>query len=318
MADGSATGGLMTDVSMSAWRARLEELGDELGYFEPLGAHHSAFFSDDGPILLVSFETRAAIRDRDEDLPLGYEVARMAGHSSLTLIAEDASWFRDPAVYAYFDRLVDEAFFEDFDRVIFYGAGPGCAYAAAAFSVAAPGATLIALQPQATLDPRIAGWDDRFRVHRRLDFTDRYGFAPDMTEGLGSAFVIFDPTEPEDAMHAALFARSHVTLLPCPYAGGKIEELLIDIDILLPILQAACSGDLSAATFWRLYRARRNHRRYQWMLARECAERGRSYFEAIVCRDAIERLGGGPRFRSRLNALMPELEARGITLPALV
>lgn len=56
--------------------------------------------------------------------------------SSLSLISEGDTWFRDPAVYRYFDRLVDDRFFEGFDEVLFFGAGP-CGYAAAAFSVCA-------------------------------------------------------------------------------------------------------------------------------------------------------------------------------------
>ena len=65
-------------------------------------------------------------------------------------------WFRYPKVHAYFNRLVDDGFFDDLDKVVFYGAGP-CGYAAATFSVAAPGATVVAIQPQATLDPRVTG-----------------------------------------------------------------------------------------------------------------------------------------------------------------
>ncbi|MDD8022965.1 MAG: phosphoadenosine phosphosulfate reductase, partial [Paracoccaceae bacterium] len=152
----------MRELSDSEWQRQLEALGDETGYYERLGWSHGAFFADEGPVLLVSFEARGGIRARSDDqMPLGYSVAQAGGWSSLTLICDHDTWFRDPAVYAYFDRLVDEAFFEDFDRVIFYGTGPA-GYAAAAFSVTAPGATVIAIQPQATLDPRLSGWDDRF------------------------------------------------------------------------------------------------------------------------------------------------------------
>ena len=108
------------------------------------------------------------------------------------MVAEGQSWFRDPAVFAYFDRLVDDGFFDEFERVIFYGAGP-CGYAAAAYSVAAPGATVVAVQPQATLDPRMTEWDDRFVEMRRTSFTDRYGYAPDMLDAADQAFVLYDP-----------------------------------------------------------------------------------------------------------------------------
>ncbi|MEJ6745505.1 MAG: hypothetical protein QNK98_01850 [Yoonia sp.] len=52
--------------------------------------------------------------------------------------------------------MIDDGFFEDFYNVLFYGTHGGT-YAAAAYSVAAPGCTVLALRPQATLDPRIAG-----------------------------------------------------------------------------------------------------------------------------------------------------------------
>ena len=316
--DGQAmTGGMMAEMSDSAWRARLEELGDEQGYFEPLGRGHSAFFSDEGPVLIVSFETRAAIRAREGQMPLGYDIAREAGHSSLTLIADEDSWFRDPAIYAYFDRLVDEAFFEDFDRVVFYGAGPGCGYAAAAYAVAAPGATLIAVQPQATLDPRVTGWDDRFRAHRRMNFTDRYGVAPQMVEGLGRAFVIFDPAQTADAMHAALFARAPVELLQCRYLGADIARLLTEMNVLDAMLEAAAAGEFDAATFWSLYRARRNHRRHLWTLAGQCNARGRPWLEAMLCRNVLARMSG-PRFRNRLTQLEEQLAAEGRPLPETV
>ena len=77
-------------------------------------------------------------------------------------------------------------FFDDFDHVVFYGAGP-CKYAAAAFSVAAPAATVDAIQPQTTLDPRITDWDDRYMKMRRTDFTSRYGYAPDMLDAAEQA-----------------------------------------------------------------------------------------------------------------------------------
>ncbi|MDG1103479.1 MAG: hypothetical protein P8N75_08935 [Ascidiaceihabitans sp.] len=112
-------------------------------------------------------------------------------------------------VYSYFDRLDDDGIFDDFDHVIFYGAGP-CEYAAAAFSVAAPGATVVAIQPQATLDPQITEWDDRYVKMRRADFSSRYGYAPDMLDAAEQAYVIYDPCERLDAAHAAMFTRSNV------------------------------------------------------------------------------------------------------------
>jgi len=304
----------MRELNDSDWLGRIEDIGETEGYFEPLGPRHNVLFADRGPVLLVSFELRAAIRAREEEqLPLGFTVAEAAGHSSLTLIADEESWFRDRAIYAYFDRLVDEAFFEDFDRVVFYGAG-SCGYAAAAFSVAAPGATVIALAPQATLDPLLAGWDDRFLAMRRTSFTDRYGFAPDMLEGVGAAFIAYDPEVTLDAMHAALMARPYVTLLPCRGLGPHVEMLLGEMDVLEAMLQQACAGQFGAAEFWHLYRARRNSPRYLRQLAQYLDSRQRIWLEGILCRNVAERLNG-PRFRNRLARIEEQLAEEGRALP---
>ena len=194
-------------------------------------------------------------------MPLGYQIAAPRGWSSLTLIADGPTWYRDRAVYGYFDRLIDDAFFEDFDHVVFYGAGMG-GYGAAAFSVSAPGSTIVALAPQATLDTDSAEWDRRFMKARRLDFTSRFGFAPDMAEGSERVFIVYDPVQQVDAVHAALFRGSHVTKLRARNIGRDPQAELARIDALRPLIDAACQGTLTDRAFFRLWRARRDNVHY--------------------------------------------------------
>ncbi len=181
-------------------------------------------------------------------MPLGWEMAERHGWSQLCILAHSETWFRHRAVYMFFDRLVDEGFFDEYDQVVFYGSG-SCGYAAAAYSVAAPGATVIALQPQATLDPRVTEWDPRFDHMRRVSFTDRYGYAPDMLDAAERAFVLYDPEETADAMHAALFTRPNVTKLRCRYLDGEIEAFLRRMQILQPLLVKAMDGSLTRSGF---------------------------------------------------------------------
>ena len=68
-----------------------------------------------------------------------------------TLTGTKYLWLRNPAkmsapALAMLDELRDSGFFARFRRVIFYGASMG-GYAAAAFSSAAPGATVILISP---------------------------------------------------------------------------------------------------------------------------------------------------------------------------
>ncbi|MGB8623096.1 MAG: phosphoadenosine phosphosulfate reductase [Paracoccaceae bacterium] len=295
------------------WYARLEEFGNGEGEIEFLGRHHAAIFIEETPTLLVSFESAAALRAKEEELPLGLRLADEAGWSQLTILAEGETWFRDHAVYSYFDRLVDDGFFDGFDRVVFYGAGM-CGYAAAAFSVAAPGATVIAVGPQATLDPRVTEWDERFVAHRRLSFTDRYGYAPDMLEAAEHAFVLYDPEERFDAMHAALFTRTNVSKLRCRFLGEGLEGHLSRMGILGEMIDAACEDKLTEAVFHRLFRSRRNYGPYLRKMLIALHARHRRELSFIMCRNVVSRLRA-PRFRKRMEHLTEELEAEGRPLP---
>lgn len=298
----------------AAWYARMETVGAEQGRFERIGANHAALFIDQASTLLVTFECADTIRNtRLDQMPLAATLVDEAGWSQLTLIAEGDTWFREPAVFAFFDRLVDEAFFDDFERVVFYGAGM-CGYAAAAYSVAAPGSTVIALCPQATLDPRITEWDDRFYAYRRLCFSNRYGYAPDMIDAAHRAYILYDPQIPLDAMHAALFTRSNVVKLRCRHLGATLETNLLNMGVLTELIDAACEGQMSPRVFFQLLRARRRYLPYLRQLLRHVDRSGRPYLAALLCRSAMRRTSR-PRFRRRLEELTEELNDQGRVLP---
>ena len=313
----TSTGPAPTDpapLDRQAWCDRMEELTAEEGYFEPLGARHFAFLHDDGPILLVSFERLDRILARPGQMPSGHDTAKANGWSHLCIICDGDTWFRDPAVYGYFDRLVDDAFFEDFDRVLFYGAA-ACGYAACAFSVCAPGAIILAVSPRATLDPAVAGWDKRNTDARRLDFTTRYGYAPDMTEGAARVFVIYDPLLPENAMHAALFRADWVTRLPARHFGDGIEQAIEMTGILPNLLTEACEGRLNAPAFARLWRIRRRFGPYLRGMLRKAELLQRPRLALMVCRSVVQRLSA-PRFRRRMTELESQLGVTPATSPA--
>lgn len=287
----------------TAWLRRLEDLAEDSGYFEPLGRRHWAWFADEGPTLLVSFQTLQSLEERAPgDLPEAQRLAQARGWSQLCLLADGETWFRDRRVWGYFDRLIDEGFFEDFDRVVFHGAGMG-GYAACAFSVAAPGASVLAIRPLATLAPGLAGWDRRHLPARRLDFTSRFGFAPDMVEGAGPVALIHDPAVAEDAMHCALFRRRHVVPLACRHLGPQPELALAEMGLLGPLLTAAAEGRLTPALWAGLWRGRRDNLGWMRNLGARLAagpSRGR---EIAFLRVAAERFPQAPRFRRRLEAL---------------
>lgn len=284
-----------------AWEQRMEQATEDSGYFHSLGDAHWAYFADEGTTLLVSFETVDAVLARADQMPLADSLAREHGWSVLTVIADGDTWFRDPAVYAFFDRQVDDAFFEDFDQVLFYGAGMA-GHAACAFAVTAPGAQVLALNPRATLEPAQSGWDRRTLAARRLNFTARYGYAPDMLEGAGQAVVIHDPTIAVEAMHASLFRAPYITRLSARHMGDNLEPALIGSGLLPALVDQAMTGTLTRQSFAVLWRARRNYSPYLRAILAKAENMGRTKLAIMVCRSVTNRLRA-PSFARRLAKL---------------
>ncbi|MBI1172119.1 hypothetical protein GC209_12020 [bacterium] len=294
---------IMLDASAAkdrdAWLDLMGEIGEEAGYFRKIGAAHHALFLDNSPTLLVSFDSVDGARGRPKQLPSGVELADECDWSQLCILSEGDLWFRDPAVHVWFDNLIDEGFFENYDRVLFYGAGPA-GYAAAAFSVTSPGARVLLLNPVATLKPAIAGWDTRYRSDRRLDFTSRYGYAPDMVEGAQTVSVVHDPASTLDAMHAALFRGPHVRGLAARRAGPDLEAVFTRIGILNHLICAAMEGKLTEARFGALWRNRRDDVPY--LRALQIAAAPRPAREVMLCRNVAVRLRHN-KFKKRLAEL---------------
>lgn len=303
-----------TARSRDEWLSALDAMGEESGYFESLGTRHWSLFLDEGPVLLVTFERMEDIRSRNPgQMPKGHALAQRNGWSHLCLIAEGDTWFRCPCVYGYFDRLVDDAFFEDFDRVVIYGAGMG-GYAACAFSVAAPGAMVLAVTPRASLSPDVARWDSRDLAARRLDFTSRYGYAPAMIEGAARVFTLHDPTVVADDMHAALLRRPWVSRLKAPRLGPDPETALEEMGVFEPLLEAACKGALTAAHWHRLWRQRRSYGPWVRATQLHLAELGNPLREALFLRAALPVVGSR-RMRARYQDLCKQLyDEDGIVL----
>ena len=301
----------LTGMKKADWLAAVEDLCDADGYFEQLGKRHYAAFIEKSDTLLVSFETLQGIPALSPlAQPLGWEMMLAHNWSSLCIASNGDTWFRDNSVYGYFDRLIDDGFFDDFEQVVFYGAGP-CAYAAAAYSVSSPGARVLAVQPQATLDPRVTEWDDRFTGMRRTDFTSRYGYAPDMLDGATAAYVVYDPREQLDAMHAALFTRPNTRKLRLRHMGDAIQTDLLEMDQLLPLMLAIADDTLDDLTFAQMMRARRNHPPYLRNLLATLDGEDREMLALALARNVTTRMNA-PRFARRLAAAtQPDTTAKG-------
>lgn len=293
----------LTDLDSNAWVGAIDDICDDFGFFEQLGRDHCAGFLEAGNNLLVTFENAESVRAYNLDAePRGFAYARHDGWSHLALISFTESWFRDPAVYAFFDRMIDDGFFEDFQNVLFHGSDDGAAYAAAAFSVAAPGASVIALRPQATLEARTTGWDKRYKSARKKNFTNRYGYAPEMIEAAKHVFIAYDPYEHLDAGHAALFRKPHVTMLPCPLIGTQLDRAFDRMGIHDVMIKLAMDRNLDSKRFAQLLRARRYDQVYIRKLVQHLTKENHDEFAQVICRYMLNR-GSSSFFEMKLEEL---------------
>ncbi|MEL7014228.1 MAG: phosphoadenosine phosphosulfate reductase [Pseudomonadota bacterium] len=292
----------LSGLEWGEWCAQLENLAGEDGYCEPLGPDHAALLIEKKPTLLVTFETRKHILSgTTSGQPIAWPLIDALGWSHMALFSKQDTWFRDPHVVAYFDRLIDDGFFDEFEQVLFYGAG-SCGYAACAFSVSAPGSHVLALQPQATLTPHLAGWDSRFAKHRRRDFTSRFGYAPDMLEAAKHAWIAYNPNSIPDAMHASLFARSNTTLIPARFMGKDLQDAFLRTNLLYRMLAQMSSGKLTRVSLAKLMRARRSDGGYLTNLMLHLERSGQFQRMKMLCQAVLREQEIRPIRRGLMRA----------------
>lgn len=302
----------LSDLNTQEWMQAIATIANARGSWIEISDQHDAAMVGRGDTLLVTFESVADIQEKtDMGHPLGFSMSQTLDCANLMILAQDQTWFRDPALFAFFDGLIDEGVFEEYSNVLVYGAGM-CGYAAAAFSVSCPGAQVIVVHPQATLDPRVAEWDHRYPSMRRTSFTDRYGYAPEMVEAVNEAFVLYDPEEEVDAMHAALFTKPNVTKLRCRFMGLGLDAHLAEMGVLKDLFRAAIDRTLTPQSFGKIYRARRDYASYLLALLRRLEDDDRSRMMAWMCINGLKRKNM-PRLRKKLEQLakdgVPEAKA---------
>jgi hypothetical protein len=255
------------------WPLLARRLAGPQGFLREGGAH-SFLYVPRGPVLVVTFDNLdIAMEKRTDRRPWGYGFIEKQGFSMLGVMADGWTWYRDAWVHAQFDELAVSGFFAGFARVVFYGASMG-GYAAAAFVPACPGADVVAISPQSTLDRALVPWETRYRSAWGRDFSGRYGDAAAVSAAARRVTLLYDPYEPLDAQHVARFTGANVVKLRTPLLGHRLGSSLHQMGILGPVTLGALDGSLTEAAFYRALRARRGFARYQRELFKRAVDRG--------------------------------------------
>ncbi len=284
------------------WSVIAKTLIGEDGFYTANDSHSFLFIPRNPETLVVTFDNLdIAMTKRDDRRPWGFGFIEKQGWSMLGVMAGGWTWYRDPWVSAEFDRLRDEGFFSRFKRVVFYGASMG-GYAACAFSAACPGADVVAISPQSTLDRALVPWETRYKTAWDRDFTGPYGDAVEASRNARRVTVLYDPYEPLDSGHVHRLTGANVVKLRTPLLGHRLGSSLSQMGILTPIILGALNGTLTETEFYKILRARKDFQRYQSELFKRALERGHPKLARNLGRWVLKR-GDNRYIRKALKTL---------------
>lgn len=274
--------------AVDAWRVRAErECPDAVATM--LDGRHLSLLRVRKPRMLLTFDRLSSAVASAWSAGLGVETARRLGWTHLQILSDGETWFRSDAVRSYMEELAQDELFDRFDNVVFAGSFDG-AHAAAAFSVAAPGARALLIRPVATAQPLLAGWDPRLRHLRRTDFSHRYGNAAPLAEAAAEVVLLYDPGEPLDHMHAALMHGPNALHLHARHLGPMVREALTEMGAMEPLMAAMLTGSLDREVFGEIWRARRDHLPYLRHLMRVLGHRDRVRLQGYLAANVARRL----------------------------
>lgn len=262
------------------WLDEIGPCGTASGYLQADPRHPMLFVRRRRPVLLVSFDNLSNVNDHTPGrLPWAYKFARDNQISHLGVYAHLPDWYRDAGLIARLEKLAGEGVFQGYERCVFAGSSMG-AFAALSFARLVPGASVLAFNPQSTLDEALVPWETRYRAGRRQDWSLPYGDAADAVAGLGRAYVFYDPYFEPDRRHIrrlldAPGAKGRVVEMKCWFSNHKSAVFLRKIEALKPVMQAALMGELTEAGFYALYRGRRRLPWYRGALVHYFEKDGR-------------------------------------------
>ena len=266
-----------TDVpAIPRWFDELRPGGAGEGFMERHLRHSLMFVRRPVNRLLVTFDNLSNVNDSSpEREPWAFKYAQDINISHLGVMAHVADWYRDIELIERFQKLAAEGFFDGYDRVIFAGVSMG-GFASIAFGSLVPGAHVVAVNPQSTLDTDLVPWETRYEGGRRQDWTLPLSDAAALTSGLGRVNIFYDPYHGLDKQHVARFSGDNIHVFHCRHSDHKTAVFLRKIGALKPVMQAAIFDELDPAEFYKLYRARRDLRWYKNQVTGYFNDRGRN------------------------------------------
>ena len=247
----------------------------KLGGFYHETEHHVITYTPGESRLLVSFDNLASLKSKHPRKPWGQDVAQKNGWGSLGIMTKKNDWFRSTELTDYLLALRFQGLFESYSAVSMYGASMG-GYAACLFAPLAPGCTVVAFAPQSSLSAKDAPFEKRYRFARRnYDWSsNEWRDAAQGLKAAGKAYLIYDPTIPEDFLHAQRLAGPKVTQLTWPGLTHKVPPTLRRLGILGFVAKEALTGTMSHKRFHELMRVRMKTPLYVFRMMERASAKG--------------------------------------------
>ena len=257
------------------WLDELRPGGSGEGFLEKRLRHSLMFVRRPVNRLLVTFDNLSNVGDSSVGRePWAFKYARDENISHLGIMAHVSDWYRDADLIDRMKKLKKEGFFDGYDRVVFAGVSMG-GYAAIAYGSLVPGAHVISVNPQSTLDPGLVPWETRYENGRRQDWTLPLADAARLTRNLGRVNIFYDPYHALDQQHVNRFKGANIRIFKCWFSNHKTAVFLRKIDALKTVMGRCIFDELTDLEFYRLYRARRYLPWYRGSLSAYFRELGR-------------------------------------------
>ena len=285
-----------------AWLADLRRSDNKRGWYYSDDTFAMQMTTRSNDVLIVSFDNLSDVNDPALSRNTwGYQFYRDEGWSHMGVMAFEKHWFRDERLFNFLEGQVKTGIFKRFKQVVFTGTSMG-AYAATAFASLSPGCTVLAFSPQSTLAEDLVPWEDRFGSGRKQDWTGRYRDATQHCTQAKKVFIVYDPYFTPDKRHADRFQGENIVPLKSWYAAHKSARFMRRADILKDVTRAAVNETLTAASYYKLYRARRSLPWYIVGLTDHLFDRGHPDLAAGLAKHlhAINRHGLAQDIENRL------------------
>ena len=218
-------------------------------------------FLDNGDRLIITFESSHPANNPvwpdGKRLAWGMKFFARAGFSVIGIKAIHNDWYRGPELQKFFETLVVEGFFERFSQITFYGGSMG-GFGALSLSATVPGSTIIALNPQSSLDPEVVPWEDRFTEGRSAGWSGPLADAAITSLKAAKIWVCYDPFLQNDVRHIRRLPSDKLIELKLPGVGHSTPIALSRMGILNVVVLDIINGNMTASRFAQLSRCRRD------------------------------------------------------------